>query len=287
MHFRMPRLLLLFAFLFLLANCRQEPPARRYPLTGQVLAVSADGNEITVHHDDIKGFMSAMTMPFKVKDRSLTRNRIPGDLVKATLNVTDDEAWLSELEKTGWAPFPDKASAQVPAAPLLKSGEELPDETLIDQDGQAFRLASLRGAPLLITFVYTRCPLPDFCPRMDRSFGAIQRELASGKVRGPLHLLSVSFDPDFDTPSVLKAHATAVGADPKVWTYATAPRDRVEAFGARLGLSVIREPGNPADITHNLRTAVVDARGRLVTILNGNEWTVEQALAALASAPAS
>lgn len=256
-------------------------------MTGQVLAVSQDGREITIHHDDIPGFMDAMTMPFTVKDRALTRDRAAGDLVKATLTVTDEAAWLSTIEKTGWAPVPDRSTAVTPGVPLLKAGEPLPDETLIDQDGQAFRLSSLRGAPLLITFVYTRCPLPDFCPRMDKAFAAIQRRVADGSVRGRVHLLSISFDPDFDTPSVLKAHAARMGADPRVWTYATAPRHTVDEFGARLGLSVLRDANNAADITHNLRTAVVDGQGRLVTILNGNDWTLDQALAALASAAGS
>jgi protein SCO1/2 len=202
--------------------------------------------------------------------------------------VTDDEAWLEGLEKTGWAALPEKPAGTEPAAfKLLGNGEQVPDETLIGQDGQAFRLSSLRGHPVLLTFIYTRCPLPNFCPLMDRQFQAVQQAIQAGRLSGGVRLLSVSFDPDFDTPAVLAAHAGRVGANPRIWTFATAPRARVEALGGVLGLSVIRDEATPSSITHNLRTAVIDGRGRLVTILNGNDWTPAQAISALASAAAS
>jgi protein SCO1 len=276
--------LLPLAVTLAVASCARAPEPRQYRLTGQVVSVSGDARQLVVHHEEVKGLMPAMTMPFTLKDAALGKDRRPGDLIRATLMVTDDESWLSEIEKTGWAPLPDESTPGRPAVALLEPGEEVPDETLIDQDGKAFRVSSLRGAPMLLTFIYTRCPLPDFCPRMDAYFLSVQKALADGRLRGPVRLLSVSFDPGFDTPAVLKAHASSLGADRRIWTFATAPAERVEAWGARLGLSVIREAGDPSDLTHNLRTAVVDARGRLVTVLDGNRWTVDDALAALASA---
>jgi protein SCO1 len=267
------------------AACSRQPAPRRFELTGQVVSVSTDGLELVVRHHEIRGFMPAMTMPFRLENAAMGRDRRPGDLIRATLLVTAEKSWLSAIEKTGWAPLPDETDAGRPAVQLLKSGDEVPDETFIDQGGRAFRFSSLRGTPVLVTFVYTRCPLPEFCPRMDAYFGAIQKALVGGRLRGPVHLLSVSFDPAFDTPAVLTAHAAAVGADPRVWTFATAPADRVESWGARVGLSVIRDARNPADITHNLRTAVIDGRGRLVTILEGTRWTVDEAIEALAKAP--
>jgi protein SCO1 len=266
--------------LVLAAACSRAPEPRRYPLTGQVLDVKTDGT-LLIRHDDIKGFMPGMTMPFRVKDTAEARGRVPGDLIRATLSVTDDESWLSGIQKTGWAPLKDDSSSTRPAVELLKPGEALPDETLIDQDGRAFRISSLKGTSVLITFVYTRCPLPEFCPRMDAHFAAVQKAIEDGRVKGPVRLLSISFDPDFDTPAVLKAHAARNGANPTVWTYATAPRDKVEAWGAKLGLSVIRDAANPSEVTHNLRTAVVDPQGRLVTVLEGNRWTPDEAIAAL------
>ena len=285
-HTRLPALTLA-ALLVTLPSCRRDPPARPYELTGQVLAVKSDGTEITMRHDDVPGFMPAMTMPFKVKDPGLTRGRVPGDLVKGTLMVTDEDAWLSRLEKTGWAPFPERDTTKAPPVELIEPGEALPDETFIDQNGDPFRVSSLEGSVVLLTFIYTRCPLPDYCPLMDRRFKAVQDAIKGGRTARGIRLLSVSFDPDHDTPAALRAHAARLGADPAIWTFATAPRDKVDAFGARLGLDVIRDARNPIDITHNLRTAVIDRQGRLVTVLNGNGWSVEDALTALASIPSS
>jgi protein SCO1 len=271
------------AILLIAAACTRGPEPRRYQLTGQVISAKPDGTELVVHHDDIKGFMSGMTMTFQVKDPAPGKAPLPGDLIRATLFVTDESSWLSSVEKTGWAPIAPTGPTAPPVASLTP-GEMVADETLIDQDGHAFRVSSLKGAALLVTFVYTRCPLPDFCPRMDAHFGVVQKAIKEGRLKGPVRLLSISFDPDFDTPAVLKAHAARLGADPKIWTYATAPRERVEAWGAPMGLSVIRDAANPSDVTHNMRTAVIDSRGRLVTVLEGNGWTPDQAIAALSSA---
>jgi protein SCO1 len=273
-------------FALLTVACAPQPAARQFELIGQVLAIRPDASEITIRHEAVTGFMPGMTMPFKVKDKSLLRGRLPGDLVRATLMVTDEEAWLSRIEKTGWAPFPDAPRPAAPAADLLGPGDPVPDETLIDQDGRPFRVSSLRGSAVLLTFVYTRCPLPDYCPRMDAWFGAVQNAVKAGRIRGLVRLLSVSFDPGHDTPAILREHAARVGADRAIWTYATAPQAPLDAWSARFGLSVIREARDPNDITHNLRTAVIDRQGRLVTILDGNRWTPEAAIAALASVPA-
>lgn len=231
--------------------------------------------------------MPAMTMPFKVKEAAATKVLAPGDEVKATLCVTDDEAWLEQIEKTGHAPLPERRTVELPAVELLKPGDEVPDQTLLDQDGRAFRLSSLRGSAILLTFIYTRCPIPDFCPRMDAWFSAVQKAVKEGRIPGKVHLLSISFDPEFDTPAVLKAHAALRGADPTVWTYAAGLRQSFDPWAARLGLSVIRDATDPSDITHNLRTVIIDRHGRLVQIRDGNGWVPGQVIAALASVNAS
>ena len=281
----MRRAALLFPLLLAVA-CARQPIARQYQLTGQILEVKPGGTELVIRHHDIPGFMPGMTMPFRLKDPALSKGLVAGDLVRATLMVTDEEAWLSTIEKTGTAPLPVQQAPAQPAVSLVEPGDVVPDETLIDQDGRAFRVSSLRGSAVLLTFIYTRCPLPDFCPRMDANFSAVQRALEAGRLREPVHLLSVSFDPDFDTPATLRAHAARLGADPAIWTFATAPRAQVEAWGARLGLSLIRDAKDPTAITHNLRTAVIDREGRLVRIFDGNQWTPDEAIAALRSVPA-
>jgi protein SCO1/2 len=277
----------LIPVLLLAVACARSPEPRQYPLTGQVLSVKPDRTELVIRHDDVRGFMPAMTMPFRLKNPALADGKVPGDLIRATLMVTDEEAWLEHVEKTGWAPLPERADSEPPPVSLLRPGETVPDETLIDQDGQAFRVSSLKGKAVLLTFIYTRCPLPEFCPRMDAWFGAVQQAIKDGRLRGAIRLLSVSFDPDFDAPAELRAHAARLNADPAIWTFATAPRPRVDAWAGRFGLSVIRDGDRPSDITHNLRTAVIDRQGRLVAILDGNRWTPGDAITALASVPVS
>ena len=268
------------------ACSRQAPPeqARRYELRGQVLSIQLDKGEVTVHHQDIPGFMPAMTMPFRTKERRVLAGLQAGDLVRGTLVVLEDDAYLENLERTGHAALPaPAATGPEPGVPALKRGEAVPDEAFVDQDGRRVTLSSFAGSAVVVTFIYTRCPLPDYCPRMDRQFAVIQAEVASGRVRTPVKLISVSFDPAFDTPAVLRQHAAEVGANTAIWSFLTADPKVVDRFGARFGLSVLRGEKDPADITHNLRTAVIDAHGRLVKLYDGNAWTPVEIVADLAS----
>jgi protein SCO1/2 len=136
----------------------------------------------------------------------------------------------------------------------------------------------------VLTFIYTQCPLPTYCPLMDQNFATIQRSAAEDPVlRGKIRLVSVSFDPDFDTPAMLRAHATRRKADPSVWTFLTGDRATVERFAARFGVSVVRTAA-PRDITHNLRTAIIGLEGRILKLYSGNEWTPSTMLADLRAA---
>jgi protein SCO1 len=257
--------------------------AREYELQGQVLAVDRARREITIKHGDIRGFMPGMTMPFHAKDAKLLDCCQPGDLVRARLVVEDATGYLAAIERTGHAPLAETT----PATPMdvLDPGEPVPDIQLTDETGRRRRLAEWRGKVLAVTFTYTRCPLPDFCPRMDEQFKSVQSSvLADAGLRDRVALLSISFDPAFDTPTILEAHARRVGADPLIWHFATGEQHEIDAFASRFGVLIIREPSNPSDITHNLRTAVVDSRGRLREILNGTGWAPEELLAALRQA---
>ena len=269
------RALLCLALLGLVSACSREPAARSYQLQGQVLAVRPETLEILVKHDDIPGFMPAMTMPYRVKDAALLTNRTPGDLVTATLMVAPDLAWLSAIAKTGHAPLPEDARTTIPPAAgvhVLQVGDVVPDTTLTDQDDRAFTLSDWRDSAVVITFIYTRCPLPQFCPLLDRRFAEIQA-LAAGDpaLQTRVRLLSISFDPATDTPARLRAHAASVKADPAVWRFATAPEAIVDRLAAEYGINVIRE--TDGTITHNLRTVVVDSRGAIVAIHDNNDWS--------------
>ena len=252
---------------------------RQFPLTGEVLAVKADRSEVQVKHDEVKGFMEPMTMWFNIKDPRLLDGIAPGDLISATLILTAEDSHLTAIRKTGSRPS-GQATAPPPApAEFLQVGDTVPDITFTDESGQPRPLASYRGTYTLLTFIYTRCPLPDYCPRMNAHFAAVQRGLKAEPLLGRnARLLSVSFDPEFDTPARLTAKAREMGADPALWHFVTAPRAQVDEFGGKLGLSVLREGAGGANITHNLRTVLLDRDGKLARTYNGKEWSPEEVI---------
>lgn len=257
--------------------------SRRYELRGEVVQVDRPNARVTVRHEDIQGFMPAMTMTFDVSDARLVQDRQPGELIRATLIVAENRAYLSAIQRTGMAP--PSRSAPPPPLDVLRDGEAIPDAQFVDQAGHARRLSEWRGQAIAVTFVYTRCPFPEFCPSIDRKFQEAQGAIAKdASLRGRAHLVSVSLDPAYDTPSVLAAHATRVSADPAHWTLLTGDRGQIGRFTARFGVSIASDDGEGAAIVHNLRTAVIDREGRIVTIVSGNEWTPSELLGHLRSA---
>jgi protein SCO1/2 len=259
---------------------------RRFTLKGQVESIAPGRKNVVVKHEEIKGFMPAMTMPYDVREAKALDGLAPGDLITATLTVETNGAYLTGIKKTGSAPLekppPEAPNPSASAGfELLKPGEPVPDAAFVDQDGRKRRFGGFKGSPLVLTFIYTRCPLPTFCPLMDRHFAAMQKPLEDDPALRNVHLVTVSFDPATDTPPVLKAHAKTLNADLTRWTFLTGDRDEVDQFAARFGVSVGRALNDPRDITHNLRTVIVDAEGKLVKVYTGNEWTPDQVLADL------
>jgi protein SCO1/2 len=266
------------------AACRRAEPPRRYPLTGQVIAVHPDRQHLTVRHEDIAGFMPGMTMSFPVEPASLLEGRAPGELITATLEVSDATGRLVAITHAGTAPLPDNSNAATMAGGILEVGDPAPDAAFIDQHDARRPFSEWTGAPTLLTFIYTRCPLPTFCPLMDQHFATIQRAAAEDPVlRGRVRLVSISFDPEHDTPAVLARHAARLKADPAVWTFLTGDRVTIDKFAARFGVGLIR-PAGAAEITHNLRTVLIGADGRIAKIYSGSDWTPSQAIADLRAA---
>jgi protein SCO1 len=265
--------------------CNRDTPGRQYELTGQVLEVRSDRNQVVIRHQDIPNFMPGMTMPFTVKPPSLMSDVRAGDLVTATLVVEEVDAYLSAINKTGTAPLP--AEPPPPAEPLaLQPGQAVEDAALVDQDGAPFFFSGLKGHRVALTFIYTRCPLPDFCPLMDRQFQSLQKTIAATPALSDVRLVTATLDPAYDTPAVLKPYAAKLQADPARWSFLTGDVKAVSAFGAQFGLYIEHDPQKPVDIIHNLRTAVVDANGRLVKIHTGNSWTTTELLDDIAAAAA-
>lgn len=269
-----PRQLVFFAVVLLLPACGGAPPAKRYELKGQVVAVHADRQEVAIKHEDIVGYMPGMTMSFPVETKSLMIGRKPGELVTATLEVSGLVGRLVSITHVGEAPLPTDTNSAAMTEGLLGVGDAIPDAALIDQADRRRSLSEWNGTPTLMTFIYTQCPFPNFCPAMNRNFAAIQRTLASdATLKGRLKLVSVSFDPEHDTPAVLADFAAKHESDPAVWTWLTGDRVTTDRLAAKFGVSVIRNGATAADVMHNLRTALIGADGHIVKIYSGTDWT--------------
>ena len=277
---------LLAVFALLLAACgRSAPPPRVYEVKGQVLALTPERNEVLVKHEDIKGFMPAMTMPYKVKDAALLAGKAPGDLVSATLVVEEVDAYLTTLTKTGHAAL-ESAPPASENPDLLAPGAQVADALLVDQDGAAHPLSALRGHRVALTFIYTRCPLADYCPLMYRKFSAVQKQIKETPELADVRLVTMTMDPEYDTPAVLKPYAQSVAADPAVWSFVTGEVSEVRKFSGQFGIFYEPDAQDASVLVHNLRTAIIDPEGRLVAIRSGNTWTTAQLVADLKKAPA-
>jgi protein SCO1/2 len=251
-----------------------------YKLRGKVVSTNAAKGEVTLNHEAVPGFMEAMTMPYKLKDPSILGELHPGDVLTADLLVSQDpdaEVLLDHIVVVAQAK-PDylpKVNYHVPAP-----GDPTPDFKLRNQDGRAIHLAQFRGKALLITFIYTRCPLPDFCPRVTRNFAAIEKQLAANPaLLAKTHLLSVSFDPEHDTSERLRAYgATYMGSDAKNafahWDFAVPQKPVLAEMAKFFDLGITNEAD--ATITHTLSTTLIGPDGKVVRFYPGNEWTAEQ-----------
>lgn len=268
----------------LAAACAKPGPPKEYPLKGQILAVDPANREFTINHEDIPGFMPGMVMTYKVADARELEGRKRGDLVTATLVVDDLRTEVRNVTLIGEKPVAP-AAARAATTPIVAPGATVPDTALVDTRGKPTRLSDYRGQVVVLTFLYTRCPLPEYCPRTERNFLQLQKAVAADTaLGGAVHLIAVSLDPQYDTPEVLRKHAAAIGARPETWTFLTGEVAAVEDFGARFGLTIMRNPSEPASIAHNLRTAIIGADGKLRQIFDGADWTPSEVIAAVREA---
>jgi protein SCO1/2 len=284
----------LLAFL-VLAGCHsgQKPPARPgfgqnfkvYHLRGKVVSTDAAKGEVTLDHEAIPGFMEAMTMPYKLQDASILVELHPGDVITSDVLVSQDqdaEILLDHIVVVAQAKpdYTPSASYHVP-----EPGDAVPDFKLRNQDGRPIHLAQFKGKSLLVTSIYTRCPSPDFCPRVTRNFAALEKMLAANPgLYAESHLLSVSFDPEHDTPERLRAYgAMYMGSDAKNafahWEFAVPEKTVLAEMAKFFDLGMTTEADTT--ITHTLSTTLIGPNGKVVRFYPGNEWTPEQVLADL------
>jgi protein SCO1/2 len=267
------------------AQPASSPHFKVYHLRGKVVSTDVATGEVTLDHEAIPGFMEAMTMPYKLKDASILGELHPGDVLTADVLVSQDpdaDVLLDHIVVVAQArpDYPPAVSYHVPAP-----GDSVPDFKLRNQDGRSIHLGQFRGHALLLTFIYTRCPSPEFCPRVTRNFAVIEKQLAANPaLYAKTHLLSVSFDPTYDTPERLRAYgSTYLGSTAKNafahWEFAV-PLKPVLAEMARffdLGMSQNAD----STITHTLSTTLIGPDGKVFRFYPGNEWTVDQILADL------
>jgi len=249
-----------------------------FQVNGLVIAVKPREKTVEIKHEEIPGYMPAMTMPFDVRDTNELTGLQPGQRVSFRLLATDTEAWIDQVQKLGDATNSIPTNSFVRLArdvEPLQIGDALPDYRLVDQFGEQIRTSQFKGRALAITFLFTRCPYPTFCPLMANHFEEVQ-QLFIKMSNAPTnwHLLTISFDPDFDKPEVLKGYAETHHYDPAHWTFATGDLVDITAIGEQVGLTFWHDTNG--SISHNLRTVVIDAGGRVQKIFEGNAWTVAE-----------
>lgn len=258
--------------------------AQRYPVTGLVLKVDLLHRTFVASCTAIPGYMDAMIMPMSVRDPKLLNGLKPGAFVDFTLVVTNDDSYAEnirphtyqslELEPLQVRQMQALAGLDHPgaAADQIRVGAPVPDFTLTDQSGRRISLAQFSGKVVVSSFVYTRCPLPNYCFRLSNNLGRLQKRFADRMGRDVV-LLSVTMDPVHDTPEVLAHYAATWKADAASWHFLTGPEPKVRKLCSRFGVNFWPEEGA---LTHSLHTIVIDRRGDLAANFEGNEFTAQQ-----------
>ncbi|HEX6283691.1 MAG TPA: SCO family protein, partial [Pyrinomonadaceae bacterium] len=269
-----------FGFLFLLiplllavafGACRRNE--QRYELKGKVLMVEKEKHLVTIAHDEVQGLMPAMTMPFTVPNQSDIDYLAPDDQVTATLVIDGSHSWLENL-------FVTRISGDASSVALPKEaneGDEVPNFALLNQDGKQIQIKDYRGKALLMTFIYTRCPLPEYCTLMSNNFAAVDRQLQqTPDLYNKTHLLSVSIDPAHDTPQVLRSYGAAHTERYQDETFAHwefASGEQVKEMAQFFGLRYYPEKN---EIIHGLKTVIIGPDGKVRKVYSDNKWKPEE-----------
>lgn len=281
---RLRRFLLIIALL--ITSLRADASEQIYEVVGVVRARLDDGG-VVIKHDEIPGFMAAMTMRFDPAEAKDTAQLKEGDRVRFRLRVTDESSLADRFVVTGKEAPANKSASAPSARPKVvrvRAGDAVPAFSLIDETGAAVTTASLQGRFTVVTFIFTRCPIPEFCPAMNLKFSALQRAIAADTALAPrVKLLSVTLDPEFDRPEILAEYGKAVGAQPAFWSFATGEKSEIDALSKAFSVFTER---NGVTLDHTLCTALLGPDGRVVEIWRGNGWKPEEILTAIRAVPA-
>ena len=258
------------------ASCtRHSGNEKRYDLKGKVVSVDTERHLVTISHEEVKGYMPGMTMPFSVRNESDFQMLQPNAEVTATLVVDGPHSWLEDL----FVVVKQEAGAPVSGAAVVqaKEGDVVPNYTFVNQDAKQIRLNNYRGKALLLTFIYTRCPDPEFCTLMSDNFAQVERQLGQDpELYAKTHLLSITIDPAYDEPKVLRSYGAAhteryENETFAHWEFATG--DQVKDIAQYFGLTYFPENNQ---IKHSLRTVIISPEGKVAKVYNGNEWEPEE-----------
>jgi protein SCO1/2 len=258
-----------------------------FDVKGVIKELKPDGKTVEIRHEAITNYMPAMVMPFEAREPKELVGLKAGDEVKFRMTVTDDDVWIDQIQKlTAGNPnqLPSKAGVFHFSRDLepLQVGDPLPEYHFTNELGQAVSTGQFKGEAVGITFIFTRCPLPNFCPKMTSNFQEVQKKLL-GMQNGSTnwHLLTISFDPEFDTPEILKAYAERYKADSKHWSFLTGDISEIATISEQFGQMFWKDEGA---LNHNLRTAVIDASGKVQKVFQGNNWTTEEMVSEMVKA---
>jgi protein SCO1/2 len=251
---------IVFPLCLFLCSC-----ARHFHAQGIVLAIDRPNQTLTISHRAIPGYMEAMSMPFHVEAARDLEHLTPGSRIDFQLKVTRGAVIARHVH------FEQAAVDGIPlpkADDKIAIGERMPDFTLTDQAGRAVRLSGFQGQLVAVDFIYTRCPLPDVCPRLSANFARLQKRYA-----GKMVLLSITLDPRHDTPEVLAEYAGRWRADSHTWLFLTGSEDDIRKVAGHFGVVYWPEEGA---ITHTSSTAIIDRAGKLAALVEGSSFTSQQ-----------
>ena len=295
------RIYLTFILFALFFTACQKPAAnvatdtaKRYKLSGKVVSVDREKKTAKIDHEAVEDYMPAMEMEFPIHEDWVWDDLVPGSEIRAELVVDNSAKDPYYLEKIGIIAAAKPGQAVPPVnEKFAQIGKEIPNFQLTNQDGKRISTADFRGKVLAITFIYAQCPLPDYCIKMSTIFSdAANRIMAEPDVKDKFRLLSISFDPERDTPEKLKSYGLGyLGKDAKpdfsVWQLAVGNDKEVRSVADFFGLRYEVDPNDKAQFNHSLRTAVIAPDGKVTKILAGNEWTVNDLLREMKAAMAT
>jgi len=284
-------ILCLSCLALLLLACAKNPQATEsiaqkvFTVKGVVVRVEDEGRTMIIRHEEIPDYMGAMTMPFRVKEPSESRKVHPGDEILFIYKVAELSSWIEAIKPTGnTEEIKADTTKPTPSSKLLKVGERFPDIELLNEQGDAVNLSDYRGLAVALTFIFTRCPVPEYCPAMMRNFSEVETLLkADANAPTNYKLLTLSFDSDFDTPEVMKAYGEKFGQSTGNWNMLTSPKtETVKSLGESVGLMFGKSEGSI--YSHNLRTVVLNGDGRITKIFTDESWKPEELVVELKKA---